>query len=150
MQVILLEKVGKLGELGDKVVVKAGFGRNFLIPYGKAVPATASNVADFEERRSELEAAAVQKQGGALARAANLAELSITIEANSGDEGKLFGSIGTRDIADAITAAGVEVNKSEVRLPTGAIRELGEFEVTIQLHSDVSQVVNLAVIAESE
>ena len=150
MQVILLEKVGKLGELGDKVVVKAGFGRNFLIPYGKAVPATASNVADFEGRRSELEAAAVQKQGGALARAANLAELSITIEANSGDEGKLFGSIGTRDIADAITAAGVEVNKSEVRLPTGAIRELGEFEVTIQLHSDVSQVVNLAVIAESE
>jgi large subunit ribosomal protein L9 len=150
MQVILLEKVGKLGELGDKVVVKAGFGRNFLIPYGKAVPATASNVADFEERRSELEAAAVQKQGGALARAANLAELSVTIEANSGDEGKLFGSIGTRDIADAITAAGVEVNKSEVRLPTGAIRELGEFEVTIQLHSDVSQVVNLAVIAESE
>jgi len=149
MQVILLEKVGKLGELGDKVVVKAGFGRNFLIPYGKAVPATAANVADFEERRSELEAAAVQKQGGAVARAASLAELSITIEANCGDEGKLFGSIGTRDIADAITAAGVEVNKAEVRLPTGAIRELGEFEVTIQLHSDVSQIVNLSVIAES-
>jgi len=149
MQVILLEKVGKLGELGDKVVVKAGFGRNFLIPYGKAVPATAANVADFEERRSELEAAAVQKQGGAVARAASLAELSITIEANAGDEGKLFGSIGTRDIAEAITAAGVEVNKSEVRLPTGAIRELGEFEVTIQLHSDVNQIVNLAVIAES-
>lgn len=148
MQVILLEKVGKLGELGDKVAVKAGFGRNFLIPYGKAVPATEANVADFEARRSELEAAAAEKQGGAVARAAKLAEVSITIEANAGDEGKLFGSIGTRDIADAITAAGVEVNKSEVRLPNGAIREIGEYEVNIQLHSDVTQAVAVAVIPE--
>lgn len=148
MQVILLEKVGKLGNLGDKVAVKAGFGRNFLIPFGKAVPATDANVADFEARRSELEAAAVEKQGGAVARAAKLAEVNITIEANAGEEGKLFGSIGTRDIANAITAAGVPVNKSEVRIPNGVIRELGEFEVNIQLHSDVTQAIVLTVIAE--
>lgn len=148
MQVILLEKVGKLGNLGDKVVVKAGFGRNFLIPFGKAVPATDANVADLESRRSELEAAAAEKQGGAVARAAKLAEVSITIEANSGEEGKLFGSIGTRDIANAITAAGVPVNKSEVRIPNGVIRELGEFEVNIQLHSDVIETIVLSVIAE--
>ncbi len=148
MQVILLEKVGKLGNLGDKVAVKAGFGRNFLIPFGKAVPATAANVTDFEARRSELEAAAAEKQGGAVARAAKLAELNITIEANAGEEGKLFGSIGTRDIAGAITAAGVPVNKSEVRIPNGVIRELGEYEVNIQLHSDVTQTVSLSVVAE--
>ncbi|MGK0499090.1 MAG: large subunit ribosomal protein L9 [Oceanicoccus sp.] len=150
MQVILLDKVGKLGELGDKVNVKAGFGRNYLIPYGKAVPATASNVADFEGRRAELEAAASEKRGVAEGRAAKLAELSITIEANAGDEGKLFGSIGTRDLADTITAAGVEVNKSEIRLPTGVIRELGEFEIDVQLHSDVTQSVKLSVIAEDK
>ncbi len=148
MQVILLERVGKLGDLGDQVNVKSGFGRNYLIPYGKAVPATAGNVADFEERRSELEAAAAEKRGGAQARAAKLAELAITIEANAGDEGKLFGSIGTRDIANAISAAGVEVSKSEVRLPTGVLREIGEYEIDIQLHSEVTQVVNLSVIPE--
>lgn len=148
MQVILLEKVGKLGELGDKVSVKAGFGRNFLIPYGKAVPATASNVADFESRRAELQKAADEKRGVAEERAAKLAELAITVEANAGDEGKLFGSIGTRDIADYITKAGVEVSKSEVRLPTGVLRELGEYEIDIQLHSEVTQVVQLSVIAE--
>jgi large subunit ribosomal protein L9 len=148
MQVILLEKVGKLGDLGDKVGVKAGYGRNYLIPYGKAVPATEANVADFEARRAELEAAAAEKRSGAEARAEKLAELSVTIEANAGDEGKLFGSIGTRDIADAITAAGVEVSKSEVRLPTGVIREVGEFDIDVQLHSDVTQAVKLAVVAE--
>ncbi|ARN74389.1 50S ribosomal protein L9 [Oceanicoccus sagamiensis] len=149
MQVILLERVGKLGDLGDKVNVKAGFGRNYLIPYGKAVPATATNVADFEARRADLEAAAAEKKGAAEARAAQLAEVSITIEANAGDEGKLFGSIGTRDLADAITKAGVEVSKSEVRLPTGVIREIGEFEIDIQLHSEVTQSVNVSVIAEA-
>ena len=150
MQVILLEKVGKLGELGDTVAVKAGFGRNYLIPYGKAVPATAANVADFESRRAELEKAAAEKRGGAEARAAKLAEVAITIAANAGEGGKLFGSIGTRDIAGAITAAGVEVSKSEVRLPIGVIRELGEYEVDIQLHSDVTQSVKLSVVAEAE
>jgi large subunit ribosomal protein L9 len=148
MQVILLEKVGKLGDLGDKVAVKAGFGRNYLIPYGKAVPATANNVADFESRRAELEAAAADKRGVAEGRAAQLAELAVTIEANAGDEGKLFGSVGTRDIAEAITAAGVEISKSEVRLPEGVIREVGEFDIAIQLHSDITQVVKLAVVAE--
>ena len=149
MQVILLEKVGKLGSLGDTVAVKAGFGRNYLIPYGKAVPATVANVADFESRRAELEAAAAEKQGGATARAAKLADLAVVIEANSGDEGKLFGSIGTRDIAEAISATGVEVTKAEVRLPTGAIREIGEYEIDIQLHSEVIQVVKLSVVPEA-
>lgn len=148
MQVILLEKVGKLGELGDKVNVKAGFGRNYLIPYGKAVPATASNVADFEARRSELEAAAAEKRAVAEARGEKLAALQVTIAANAGDEGKLFGSIGTRDIAQAISDAGVEVSKSEVRLPNGVIREVGEFAIAIQLHSEVTQDVALSVVPE--
>lgn len=148
MDVILLEKVGKLGTIGDKVAVKAGFGRNFLLPQGKAVPATASNVADFEARRAELEKAAAEKLAAAQARAAKLAELAIVITANAGDEGKLFGSIGANDIADAITAAGVEVCKSEVRLPEGALRDLGEYEVNVQIHSDVTQAVKLSVIAE--
>lgn len=148
MEVILLEKVGKLGNVGDKVAVKAGFGRNFLIPHGKALPATASNITEFEARRAVLEAAAAEKKASAEARAAQLAELTVTIAANAGDEGKLFGSIGTRDIADAITAAGVEVTKSEVRLPEGALRETGEFDVDVQLHSEVTQAVKLIVEAE--
>lgn len=148
MQVILLEKVGKLGDLGDQVSVKAGFGRNYLIPYGKAVPATKANVADFETRRAELEKAAAEKRDAAQARADKLAELAVTIAGNAGDEGKLFGSIGTRDLAEAITAAGVEVSKSEVRLPEGVIREIGEFEISIQLHAEVTQVVNVSVVPE--
>ena len=148
MEVILLEKVGKLGAIGDKVSVKAGFGRNFLVPQGKAIPATASNVAEFEARRAELEAAAEEKKAQAQVRADKLAELSVTIEANAGDEGKLFGSIGTRDIAEAITAAGVEVVKAEVRLPEGAIRELGEYDIDVQVHADIIQAVKLAVVAE--
>lgn len=148
MQVILLEKIGKLGNLGDQVNVKSGYGRNFLIPFGKAVPATDANVATFEARRAELEAAAAEKRAEAEARAAKLAEVSATIEANAGEGGKLFGSIGTRDIAEAITAAGVEVNKSEVRMPEGPIREIGSYEIAIQVHSDVVQNVALTVVAE--
>ncbi|MFT3931925.1 MAG: 50S ribosomal protein L9 [Spongiibacteraceae bacterium] len=148
MQVILLEKVGRLGNLGDQVNVKPGYGRNFLIPFGKAVAATKANIAEFEQRRAELEAAAAERRGAAEARAAKLVELVVTIAANAGDEGKLFGSIGTRDIADAITAAGVAVEKSEVRLPNGVIRETGEFQVDVQLHSDVMQAVTLRVVAE--
>lgn len=148
MNVILLEKVGKLGNVGDQVAVKAGFGRNFLIPQGKAIPATTANVADFEARRAELEAAAADKKSAAEARAAQLAELEVTIEANAGDEGKLFGSIGTRDIAEVITAAGVEVAKAEVKLPEGALRDLGEYEIDIQLHSEVIQAVKLIIAAE--
>ncbi len=148
MEVILLDKVGKLGKIGDKVSVHAGFGRNYLLPQGKAVAATAKNVAEFEERRAGLEAAAAAKKAEAEARAAKLAELSVTIAANAGDEGKLFGSIGTRDIADAITAAGVEVTKSEVRLPEGVLREVGQFDIDVQLHPEVIQTVKLAVVAE--
>ena len=149
MDVILLEKVGKIGTIGDKVTVKAGFGRNYLIPNGKAIFATPANIAEFEARRAELEAAAAERRAGADARAAKLAELaSVQIAANAGDEGKLFGSIGTRDIAEALTAAGVEVAKSEVKLPEGALREVGEFEVDIQLHSDIIQAVKVVVVAE--
>ncbi len=145
MDVILLEKVTNLGNLGDKVKVKAGYGRNFLLPYGKAVPATANNIAEFETRRAELEKASADKLTQAQGRATGLSELTVTITANAGDEGKLFGSIGTRDIADAITAAGEAVEKSEVRLPEGALREIGEFDVAIQLHSDVTVDVKVIV-----
>jgi large subunit ribosomal protein L9 len=148
MQVILLEKIGRLGNLGDKVNVKPGYGRNFLIPYGKAVAASKTNIEEFERRRAELEAAAAANRAGAEARAARLVELVVTISANAGDEGKLFGSIGTRDIADAVTAAGVEINKSEVRLPNGVIREIGEYDIDIQVHSDVTQAIKLKVVAE--
>lgn len=149
MEVILLENIGNLGNLGDTVQVKAGFGRNFLIPQGKAVPATAANVAEFESRRAELEAAAAQTLAQAEARAEQINALDlIEIPANAGEEGKLFGSVGTRDIADAVTAAGCEVDKAEVRLPEGALRELGEYEIAIQVHGDVLAMVNIAVIPE--
>ncbi len=148
MEVILLDKVGRLGAIGDKVTVKSGYGRNFLLPQGKAVAATAKNIADFEARRAGLEAAAAAKIAEATARAEKLAALNVTIAANAGDEGRLFGSIGTRDIADAITAAGVEVAKSEVRLPQGVLREIGQYEIDIQLHAEVIQAVKLAVVPE--
>ena len=149
MDVILLEKVGKLGNIGDKINAKAGYGRNYLIPQGKAVFATAENMAEFEARRAELEAAAADQLSQAQARAAKLEALdTVTIAANAGDEGKLFGSIGTRDIADAVTAAGVDVAKSEVKLPEGALREIGEFDIDIQVHAEVTQSIKLAVVAE--
>ncbi len=148
MEVILLEKIGKLGNLGDKVTVKAGFGRNYLMPQGKAVPATAGNVEKFEARRAELEAAAAETLTAAQTRAEALAGLNVTIVSKAGDEGKLFGSIGTRDIADAATAAGQEICKSEVRLPEGALRHIGEFEIAVQLHSEVTSSINVTVVAE--
>jgi large subunit ribosomal protein L9 len=149
MEVILLEKVRNLGDLGEQIRVKSGYGRNFLIPQGKAVMATKENVAKFEERRAELEAKAAELLAAAEARAAKLAELDlVTITANAGEEGKLFGSISAGDIADALTAAGAEVAKSEVKLPEGAIRQIGEFELEVQLHTDVSQSVNIEVVAE--
>ena len=122
MEVILLEKIANLGSLGDKVAVKSGYARNFLLPFGKATPATAANIEAFEARRAELEKIAAEKTAEAEARAAKLADLTVTIAANAGEEGKLFGSIGTRDIADAVTAAGVELEKSEVRLPEGPLQ----------------------------
>ena len=148
MEVILLEKIGKLGELGDKVNVKSGFGRNYLIPQGKAVSATAANVARFEERRAELEAAAAQALSAAQTRAEALEGKDVTISAVAGDEGKLFGSIGARDIADAINATGAEIDKSEVRLPNGVLRNTGEYEIAVQLHSEVAVTVNLKIVAE--
>ena len=148
MEVILLEKVGKLGGLGDKVNVKAGFGRNYLMPFGKAVPATAANVEAFEARRAELEKAAADKLAAAQARAEELNEVELSVVAKAGDEGKLFGSIGTNDIAEAITSAGIEVAKSEVRLPEGAIRATGEYSVAIQLHPEVTATVGIVVVGE--
>jgi large subunit ribosomal protein L9 len=149
MEVILLERVGKLGNLGDKVNVKSGYGRNYLIPQGKAVFATAANVAEFEARRSELEAAAAEQKAEAQARAAKLAGLSVVIEANAGDAGKLFGSVGVREIADAVSAAGTEVEKSEVKLPEGPIHALGEYDVDIQLHSEVTETVKIVVVSDA-
>lgn len=148
MDVILLEKIANLGNLGDKVNVKGGYARNFLLPQGKATAATAANVEAFEARRAELEKQAAEKKAQADARAAKLAELTVTIAANSGDEGKLFGSIGTRDIAEAVSAAGVELDKSEVRLPNGALRSVGEYDVEVHLHTDVEATVKIVVVAE--
>jgi large subunit ribosomal protein L9 len=150
MQVILLDKVANLGSLGDQVNVKAGYARNFLVPQGKAVPATKKNVEFFEARRADLEAKLADVLSAAEARATKINELgSVTIASKSGDEGKLFGSIGTRDIADAVTAAGVEVAKSEVRLPNGVLRTTGEHEVEFQVHSDVFAKLNVVVVAEA-
>ncbi|MEI8672443.1 50S ribosomal protein L9 [Vibrio sp. SA48] len=149
MQVILLDKIGNLGSLGDTVIVKSGYARNFLIPQGKAVMATKSNVEMFETRRAELEAKVVEQLVAAQARADQVDALeAVVIASKAGDEGKLFGSIGTRDIADAITAAGVAVAKSEVRLPEGALRNIGAFEVSIQLHSEVFATAKVQIVAE--
>lgn len=148
MEVILLEKTRNLGKLGDKVSVKSGYGRNFLIPQGKAVPATPENVEIFEQRRAELEAAAADSLKLAEERRARIASLNVVIASKAGDEGKLFGSIGTRDIAEALTKAGEAVTKKEVLLPQGAIRQTGEYEITLQLHSDVQQVVKIVVVSE--
>jgi len=150
MEVILLDKIAKLGGLGDKVSVKSGYARNYLLPQGKAVFASEANVEHFEARRAEIEAKLAEVLSVAEARAAKVVELAeVTIASKSGDEGKLFGSIGTRDIADAITEAGVEIAKSEVRLPLGAIRETGEFEIAIHLHNDVDTSIKVIVIAEA-
>ena len=147
MQVILLDKIGNLGSLGDQVNVKAGYARNFLIPQGKAVMATKANVEMFETRRAELEANVAKQLAAAEVRAESVNALEVTIASKSGDEGKLFGSIGNRDIADAATAAGVAIAKSEVRLPEGALRTTGSFEVSIQLHSEVFATLKLEVVA---
>ncbi len=148
MNVILLEAMGKLGDLGDEVAVKGGFARNFLIPQGKAVRATNDNRKIFEERRAELERAASDKLNQAKGRSAQLVEQTISLMVKAGEEGKLYGSIGTQDIADAITAKIAPVDRSEVRLPEGVIRQLGEYQVDIQLHSEVTVQVAVEVIAE--
>ena len=148
MQIILLEKVANLGELGDQVTVKPGYARNFLFPQSKAVPATKTNVAEFEARRADLEAQAAAKLATAESRKEKIEEIELSVAVKAGDEGKLFGSLGNRDIAELATEAGVELAKSEVRLPEGPIRNVGEFNVTIQLHAEVSAVLKLHVVAE--
>jgi len=148
MDIILQQAVSGLGSLGDKVSVKPGFGRNFLIPTGRAVAATEANVAAFEARRAELEKAEAETLAAAEARREQLNEMSVTIAAKAGAEGKLFGSVGNVDIAEAITNAGVAVEKSEIRLPEGPIRAAGEFEVGVHLHSDINVTVTVVVTAE--
>ena len=149
MEVILLENIENLGSLGDKVTVKAGFARNYLLPGGKAKPATAENLAEFEQKRAELEKAAAEALATAQTRKAAIEALgSVNITAKVGSEGKLFGSIGTGDIADAITAAGCEVEKREIRLPEGALRVTGEHEVDLHLYTDVDVTITVNIIGE--
>ncbi|ADG61535.1 50S ribosomal protein L9 [Moraxella catarrhalis] len=148
MQVILLQRVVNLGKLGETVDVKAGYGRNYLIPQGKALPATEANLAKFEARRAELEALEAEELSAANARAEALADVNVIMRAKSGDEGKLFGSIGARDIADALTKSGLEVDRSEVKMPEGAFRQIGEYKVTIQLHHDISTDILVTILSE--
>lgn len=149
MNVILLDKIANLGNLGDQVAVKAGYARNFLLPQGKAVVANTANTEVFEARRAELEAKLAAGLTAANERAETINALeSVVIASKAGDEGKLFGSIGNRDIADAVTAAGVALAKSEVRLPLGALRSTGEFEVEVQVHAEVKAIVKISVVAE--
>lgn len=149
MELILLQKVTNLGGLGDKVKVKPGYGRNFLVPQGKAVPATPANVEAFEQRRAEYEAKAKAHLDGAEGRKARIEGQTVTVAANASTEGKLFGSVGPRDIAEAFTAAGYELNKSEVVMGEGPIRKTGEFDVLIHLHADVETTVKVVVVPES-
>ncbi len=149
MELILLQKVTNLGVLGDKVKVKPGYGRNFLVPQGKAVPATAANVAEFEAKRAEYEAKAKSIHDDAEGRSAKLEGASVTVKANASTEGKLFGSVGPRDIADAFTAAGLPLEKSEVVLGEGPLRNIGEYDVLIKLHADVETTVKVIVEAEA-
>jgi large subunit ribosomal protein L9 len=148
MEVILLQKVANLGNIGDRVKVKPGFGRNYLLPQGKAALATAANVAKFEERRTDLEKRAADDLAAARTRAARLEGHALSITAKVGGEGKLFGSIGTADIAEALSADGIEVERSEVRLPGGPIRLVGEHHVKVHLHSDVEVDLTVTVVAE--
>lgn len=149
MEVILLDKIAHLGGLGDKVKVRNGYGRNYLLPQKKAVMATKENVAKFEAQRAEYEAKIAAELKAAQDRAAKIAEIAtVSILAKAGDEGKLFGSIGTRDIADAVTAAGCEIHKSEVRLPEGVLRNVGEYDIMLQLHADVKADIRVVIAAD--
>jgi large subunit ribosomal protein L9 len=148
MEVILLQKIANLGEIGDRVKVKSGYGRNFLLPGGKATLATAENIAKFESRRAELEAKSSADLASARTRAAALEGFTLSIAAKAGSEGKLFGSIGTSDIAEACLKAGQRIERAEVRLPDGPIRMVGEHVITLHLHGDINVQVPLTVIAE--
>jgi large subunit ribosomal protein L9 len=148
MEVILLQKVANLGNIGDRVKVRSGFGRNFLLPQGKATLATPDNVARFEARRAELERLAREHLSSAEERAAAMKDFKLTIHAKAGTEGKLFGSIGTSDIAEAATREGFKVERSEVRLPTGPLRTVGEHNITLHLHADIDVPLVVAIVAE--
>ncbi|MDZ7686602.1 MAG: 50S ribosomal protein L9 [Gammaproteobacteria bacterium] len=148
MEVILLEKIVNLGDLGDQVTVKAGFGRNYLIPQNKAVPATKDNVAEFEARRAELERQEKERLAEAQQRAEQVNGLDVTITVKAGDEGKLFGSVTVRDIVEAAEKRGVTIDASEVFLPEGPIRALGEYEIDVQLHAELVVTMKVGVIAE--
>ena len=148
MEVMLLEKINKLGELGDQVRVKAGYGRNYLIPVGKAISATPENVEKFESRRAELEKTQADVLGTATARAEKMNVVEVTLARKVGEEGKLFGSVSAADIAEAVAVAGVELAKNEVRLPEGPLRVLGEFEVATHLHADVDAKIKVTIVAE--
>ena len=148
MDVILLEKVANLGTIGDRVKVKSGYGRNYLLPHGKATVATPDNVKKFEARRAELEKAAADALAEAGKRAEAFKDFKLTITAKAGSEGKLFGSIGTSDIAEASTRAGQPLSRSEVRLPTGPLRTVGEFSVELHLHADIDFALPVAIVAE--
>ena len=148
MEVILLDNIGKLGGLGDKVAVKPGYGRNYLVPYGLAVPATKDNVEAFEAQRAELEAQAAERKAEAEARAAQLNDIELSLVSKAGEEGKLFGSIGPRDLAEALGQAGIDVAKSEVRMPQGPIRQTGEYDIDLHLHAEVDATVRVVVVAE--
>ncbi|MBT8070302.1 MAG: 50S ribosomal protein L9 [Xanthomonadales bacterium] len=148
MDLILLEKVQNLGDLGDLVKVKSGYGRNYLVPQGMAAPATKENLAQFEARRAELEAAAKDKLGQAQARHTGLDELAVEITANASEEGSLYGSIGPREIANAVSALGHELEKSEVIMGEGPLRHVGEFDVLVQLHSDVEATLKVTIHPE--
>ena len=150
MDIILLEKVANLGDLGSVVSVRPGFGRNYLIPQGKAKMATAQNVADFEQRRAELEQAAQDALAAAEARREQLQEMVLTIPAKTGGEGKLFGSVSNIEVAEAINAAGVAVERREIRMPEGPLRQIGEYEVGVHLHTDVDATVKVLVVEDSE
>ena len=148
MNVILMERVTNLGDLGEEVVVRNGYARNFLLPQGKAVRATEENREVFEAQRSELEASAVERLSEAEQRAHRLEDCSVTIVVRTGEEGKLYGSVGTVEIVQALGDMGIEVMKSEVIMSEGAIRITGEYEVDIHLHADVTRTINVAVVAE--
>lgn len=149
MEVILLEKIVNLGNLGDKVSIKNGYGRNYLVPQGKAVPATAKKLAEFEARRAELEKAAAEKLSAAQSLAEKLSKLEIVITHKAGDEGRLFGSVGTHNIAEAINKAGGSVEKQQIRLPHGTIRQIGDYDIDINLHSDVIVTMSIKVAPEA-
>ncbi len=148
MDIILLQKVANLGNIGDRVKVKSGFGRNYLLPHGKATLATPDNVKRFEARRAELEKAAHEHMSSAEQRAEALKEFKLVIPSKAGTEGKLFGSIGTADIAEAATKAGIKIERSEVRLPNGALRTVGDHSVVLHLHADIDVPLAVTIVAE--